>query len=101
VDPRYAYAAQPAGYNTYRPDYYNMQNVNNMPPPPRMYDPNAARPPVYEGPAGATKVAPSQWGNEPAHRPADADDYAPPPGPPPPAAMGANHTGSSNNPYRQ
>lgn len=95
VDPRYAYAAAPAGYATYRPEYVGM---HAMPPPP-VYDPT--RPPVYEGPDGASKVDPSQRRDEPTNRPADqqADEYAPPPGPPP-AAVTANHTGSSNNPFR-
>lgn len=90
VDPRYAYPQ--SSYNNYRPDYYNMQN--NMPMPPPVYDPNAARPPVYDDPQGATKTAPSQWGQQPTYRPADqqADDYAPPPGPPP--AVTANHSGT-------
>ncbi len=97
VDPRYAYAAHPGGYATYRPDYYGMQT---MPPPP-VYDPRAVRPPVYDGPGpeGATKIAVSQWGGEPPRRPQN-DDVGPPPGPPPPAVQ-ANNTGSSNNPYRQ
>jgi hypothetical protein len=55
VDPRCAYAARPGGYATYRPENYNM---TAMPPP--IYDPNAARPPMYEGPDGASKVDPSQ-----------------------------------------
>ncbi|KAJ9132982.1 hypothetical protein NKR23_g11064 [Pleurostoma richardsiae] len=102
VDPRYAYP-QPAGYSNYRPDYYGMQPQPFAAPPP-VYDPNAPRPPIYDGPEGATKVAPSQYGNQPTYRPADqdqapmGDDFAPPPGPPP--AVTANHTGSSNNPYR-
>ncbi len=97
VDPRYAYAAQPAGYANYRPEYYGMQNMQ-MPPPP-VYDPSAPRPPIYEGPDGATKIAPSQWTDQPAHRPND-DEYQPPPGPPPAAAVQPTNTGSSNNPYR-
>src|SRR3569833_682046 len=95
VAPRYAYATQPGGYYSYRPDAYGMQ-----PMPPPVYDPRAPRPPVYDAPAGGSKVAPSQWGNEPTNRPL-GDDFEPPPGPPPPAAVPANHTGSSNNPYRQ
>jgi len=91
VNPRYGYSAGPVGYSTYRPDYYGME-----PMPPPVYDPNATRPPVYEGPEGGTKTAPSQW---PTHRP-EMDDFAPPPGPPPPAVT-AVHTGSSNNPFRQ
>ncbi len=95
VDPRYAYP-QPAGFTTYRPEYHGMQNMapQAVPPPP-VYDPN--RPPMYSGPDGATKVAPSQWGNEPTHRP-QGHDYEAPPGPPP--AVTADQTGSSNNPYR-
>ena len=97
MNPAYAYSTGPVGYSTYRPDYYGMQE---MPPPP-VYDPTAARPPVYEGPEGGSKTAPSQWGNEPTHRP-ETDEFAPPPGPPPPpAAVTATHTGSSNNPFRR
>lgn len=102
VDPRYAYPPQttnPNGTNYYRPGYqaqydpsYNMQN---MPPPPPMYDPSAPRPPMYEGPEGGSKTAPSQ-------------EYEAPPGPPPAQAqtpataaqpVGRNDTGSSN-PFR-
>ncbi len=97
VDPRYAYATQPGGYNTYRPDYYGMQN---MPAPPPVYDPNAPRPPVYDGPDGGSKVAPSQWTSQPAHQP-EHEEFQAPPGPPPTAAVTANNTGASNNPYRQ
>ncbi|PSR87417.1 hypothetical protein BD289DRAFT_482150 [Coniella lustricola] len=68
------------GYPTYRaelqPQYYNMQP--NMVPPPPMYDP-AGRPPIYEGPAGGSKAAPSQ---QPMYRPAD-EEYGAPAGPPP------------------
>lgn len=97
VDPRYAYPPQttnPNGPGYYRPGYqaqydpsYNMQN---MPPPPPMYDPSAPRPPMYEGPDGGSKAAPSQ-------------EYEAPPGPPPAQAqaqpVGRNDTGSSN-PFR-
>jgi len=93
VDPRYAYAAQPVGLTNYQPEYYGMQA---MPPP--VYDPKAPRPPVYEGPDGAAKVAPSQFGNKPTDGPEDDEEYQAPPGPPP--AVSADHTGSSNNPYR-
>jgi hypothetical protein len=97
VDPRYAYAAHPRGYYNHRPEHYGMMA---MPPP--TYDPNAARPPVYEGPDGATKVDPSQRRDEPTHRPGDAEDgedFAAPPGPPP--SVQRDDTGRSNNPYRQ
>ncbi|KUI57099.1 hypothetical protein VP1G_04405 [Cytospora mali] len=109
VDPRYAYPPPPPGNNTnyyYRPGYQNQYdpsyNMQNMPPPPPMYDPNAPRPPMYEGPQGSSKTAPNQ-------------DYEAPSGPPPtqqqqqaaPAEtttaaaqpVGRNDTGSSN-PFR-
>lgn len=89
-------------YNQYpQGGQYGLQNI----PPPPMYDPNAAMPPTYQPPAGATKVDPSQWRSEPTRRPAENGEPAPsydaPPGPPP--AVTANHTGAStvsNNPYR-
>lgn len=97
VDPRYAYP-QPAGYTTYRPDYYGM---NAMPPPP-VYDPS--RPLIYDGPPGSTKVDSAQASQQPQAHP-------PPPPPPqeagiagpqvPPPTVTANHTGSSNNPFRR
>ncbi|KAM0335284.1 hypothetical protein ACHAQA_000329 [Verticillium albo-atrum] len=88
VDPRYAYP-QPTYYATYRPgaDGYGMQN---MPPPPPMYDPSAARPPMYVPPEGGSKVDPSQgYGRE---------SFAPPAGPPPPQQTGVatNNTGNTN-----
>ncbi|KAL8393316.1 hypothetical protein RB595_003194 [Gaeumannomyces hyphopodioides] len=96
VDPRYAYP-QPAGYTTYRPDYYGM---NAMPPPP-VYEPS--RPPMYDGPPGGTKVDPAQTSQQ--------SQAQPPPPPPqeagiagpqvPPPTVTANHTGSSNNPFRR
>jgi len=49
-----------------------------MPPP--VYDPKAPRPPVYEGPDGAAKVAPSQFGSKPTDGPEDDDEYQAPPG---------------------
>ncbi|KAH6669441.1 hypothetical protein B0J14DRAFT_517698 [Halenospora varia] len=80
--------------------YYNQYDMQaNMPPP--MYNPNAQMPPVYQPPAGATKVDPSQWRAEPTRRPAESDpapDYTAPPGPPP-AALRPDNTGASNNPY--
>lgn len=98
VDPRYAVPAWPgqAVYVQYHPGgpqaptgagagggpggWYNMQN---MPPPPPVYDAN--RPPMYDGdsasPAGATKVDPDQQGA------VNRDDYAPPAGPPPGAGL--------------
>lgn len=86
VDPRYAYPQ--ATYTNYRPGYYQQYppgyNMQNMPPPPPMYDPSAPRPPMYDGPQGGTKLAPTQ------------DYEAPPPGPPP---AQRNDTGSSN-PFR-
>ncbi|KAF3762199.1 hypothetical protein M406DRAFT_341467 [Cryphonectria parasitica EP155] len=101
VDPRYAYPQ--SSYTTYRPDYqgqyYNMQP--NMPPPPPMYDP-AGRPPIYDGPVGGTKTAPSQWTQGPTPRPAD-EEYGSPEGPPPAhtaaSPVAPQGTGSSN-PYR-
>ncbi|KAH7001644.1 hypothetical protein EDB80DRAFT_98578 [Ilyonectria destructans] len=65
-DPSYQYP-QPAYYPP--PNGYQMYN---MPPP--VYDPS--RPPVYEPPAGGTKVDPMQ---------ARQSEYGPPPGPPPPS----------------
>lgn len=95
VDPRYAFQ-QPAGYQTYRPNYYGMQT--GMPPPPPMYDPSG-RPPMYEGPQGATKTAPNQWPQYPPPPPAGRDaEYGAPSGPPP-AQLAPNNTGSTN-PYR-
>lgn len=91
VDPRYAYPQ--ATYTNYRPGYYQQYppgyNMQNMPPPPPMYDPSAPRPPMYDGPQGGSKLAPTQ------------DYEAPPPGPPPPGPRPAerNDTGSSN-PFR-
>lgn len=86
VDPRYAYPQ--ATYTNYRPGYYQQYppgyNMQNMPPPPPMYDPSAPRPPMYDGPQGGSKLAPTQ------------DYEAPPPGPPP---AQRNDTGSSN-PFR-
>ncbi|KAJ4393859.1 hypothetical protein N0V93_003075 [Gnomoniopsis smithogilvyi] len=94
VDPRYAYP-QPAQYNTYRPEYYNMQP--NMPPPPPMYDP-AGRPPMYEPPPQGTKAAPNQ-GSMPTYRPPQVgEEYGAPSGPPP-SHLAPEHTGSTN-PYR-
>lgn len=100
----------------YDPSYQNPQvfytayprpgaqyGMHPMPPP--VYDPNG-QPPTYQGPAGGTKVDPSQWRSEPTRRPAESGEQAPeyeaPPGAPP-AAVHANHTGGStvsNNPYR-
>lgn len=75
----------------------------NMAPPPPMYDPNG-RPPNYDGPAGATKTAPQQqWNTQPpqqASSPPRDEEYGAPSGPPPPAALHADHTGASHNPYR-
>lgn len=60
-----------------------------------MYDPNAPRPPMYDGPQGGTKMAPNQ-------------EYEAPPGPPPLAAaapmatvqpVARDDTGSTN-PFR-
>jgi len=88
-------------YSTYRPSQgqYGMQ-----PMPPPMYDPSQPPPPTYQPPAGASKVDPSQWRAEPTRRPAESGERAPeyeaPPGPPPAAALQANNTGTSNNPYR-
>lgn len=86
VDPRYAYPQ--STYTNYRPGYYQQYppgyNMQNMPPPPPMYDPSAPRPPMYDGPQGGSKLAPTQ------------DYAAPPPGPPP---AQRNDTGSSN-PFR-
>lgn len=86
VDPRYAYPQ--STYTNYRPGYYQQYppgyNMQNMPPPPPMYDPSAPRPPMYDGPQGGSKLAPTQ------------DYEAPPPGPPP---AQRNDTGSSN-PFR-
>ncbi|KAH8899229.1 hypothetical protein GQ53DRAFT_303962 [Thozetella sp. PMI_491] len=97
VDPRYAYP-QAAGYQPYNPNSYGM----NWVPPPPVYDPNATRPPMYNGPGpeGSTKVDPSQWMTEPTRRPADqqAEQYAPPTGPPP-SALRPEGTGNSN-PFR-
>ncbi|KAK3694605.1 hypothetical protein B0T22DRAFT_345769, partial [Podospora appendiculata] len=82
VDPRYQNPQAEA--QAYHPNnqYYSMQT---MPPPP-VYDPTSARPPMYEGPppAGSTKADPSQptWRAEPTRRP-DTEDYEAPPGPPP------------------
>ncbi|EEY17597.1 conserved hypothetical protein [Verticillium alfalfae VaMs.102] len=101
VDPRYGRPhQQPAYYATYRPGYgeayaqgqghggYGMQN---MPPPPPMYDPSSARPPMYVPPEGGSKVDPSQtYGRE---------SYAPPAGPPPPqqqTGVATNTTGNTN-----
>lgn len=111
VDPRYAFPQ--SNYRTYRPEYanqqYNMQG--NMPPPPPMYDPSG-RPPMYDGPAGGTKTAPSQWTQDPTHRPSGAaaagaagaggqdEEYGAPSGPPPAHMQQPEHTGSTN-PYRQ
>lgn len=93
VDPRYAYP-QPSSYTTYRPEYYNMQP--NMAPPPPMYDPRG-RPPMYDGPQGGTKTAPSQWTQGPTHRP--DEEYGAPSGPPPAQRLAPENTGSTN-PYR-
>lgn len=87
VDPRYAVAAQPRGYYTYRPDQYNMQP--NMPPPPPMYDPGAPRPPIYDGPQGGSKVDPAQTSAPP------YPSYQQPA----PQPVVNNTTGGSNNPY--
>lgn len=107
VDPRYAFPQ--SSYTTYRPEYANQQQYHmqgNMPPPPPMYDPSG-RPPMYDGPAGGTKTAPSQWAQEPTHRPGGAagqdEEYGAPSGPPPPPTAHVQqpeHTGSTN-PYRQ
>ncbi|KAK3336454.1 hypothetical protein B0T19DRAFT_39310 [Cercophora scortea] len=84
VDPRYQNPQ--AEFQSYQPNnqYYGMQT---MPPPP-VYDPSSARPPMYEGPPpeGSTKADPSQptWRAEPTRRP-DTEDYEAPPGPPPSA----------------
>jgi hypothetical protein len=75
--------------------------MHPMPPP--LYDPNAPMPPVYQPPAGGSKVDPSQWRAEPTRRPSNGEpspEYEAPPGPPPAAAVQADHTGASNNPYR-
>lgn len=87
-------------YQTYRPDYYGAQP--GMPPPPPMYD-AAGRPPMYDGPQGATKAAPSQWPQPPpaaAQGPAGRDEEYGVPSGPPPSHVARNNTGSSN-PYRQ
>ncbi|KAH7156242.1 hypothetical protein EDB81DRAFT_756733 [Dactylonectria macrodidyma] len=63
-DPSYQYP-QPMYY----PQPSNGYPMYNMPPP--VYDPS--RPPVYEPPAGATKIDPMQTRHS----------YQPPPGPPP------------------
>ncbi|KAH6900240.1 hypothetical protein B0T10DRAFT_20657 [Thelonectria olida] len=62
--PVYGMYAAPNGYG------YPMYN---MPPP--VYDPN--RPPMYEPPAGSTKIDPMQ------DRHYEQPEYQPPPGPPP------------------
>lgn len=73
-----------------------MYGMQTMPPPP-VYDPNGARPPMYEGPPppGATKVDANQ---QPVYRPADqqAEEYEAPSGPPPVAAQNTGNT----NPFR-
>lgn len=98
LDPRYA-PPQPA-YGTYRPaDAYGMNG--NMPPPP-VYDPNAARPPIYSPPEGASKINPAQgYGYGPAQA---SGEYAPPPGPPPSGQQEGvaweNGQNNNANPFR-
>jgi len=90
LDPNYQYP-QPET----RPYFHNQQyfGMQNMPPP--VYDPAAARPPMYSGPQGpagppdgATKVDPTQQ---------NAPQYEAPPGPPP-STIPPQNTGS--NPFR-
>ncbi|KAM3069333.1 hypothetical protein ACMFMG_010836 [Clarireedia jacksonii] len=81
-------------YTTYPPS--GQYGMYPMAPP--MYDPNAQMPPTYQPPAGATKLDPSQSRAQPVN-PQSSQEYEAPPGPPP-AAVQANHTGASNNPYR-
>jgi len=94
-DPSYQ---NPSVYYQPYPPQGQQYGLHSMPPP--MYDPNGSMPPTYQPPAGATKVDPSQWGAT--RRPVEVGEPSPayeaPPGPP--AAVQANHTGSSNNPYR-
>ncbi|TVY46540.1 hypothetical protein LOCC1_G003344 [Lachnellula occidentalis] len=95
-DPSYQ---NPSAYYQPYPPQDQQYGLHSMPPP--MYDPNAPLPPSYQPPPGATKVDPSQWGAT--QRPVEVGEPSPayeaPPGPPP-AAVQANHTGSTNNPYR-
>lgn len=90
MDPNYQYP-QPET----RPYFHNQQyfGMQNMPPP--VYDPAAARPPMYSGPQGpagppdgATKVDPTQQ---------NAYQYEAPSGPPP-STIPPQNTGS--NPFR-
>ncbi len=86
--------------------------------PPPVYDPNAARPPMYEPPTDATKANSNQQqnagqsqqptdehveyapppGSPPAASSQLQDTYAPPPGPPP-SAVRPQGTGNTN-PFR-
>ena len=72
--------------------------MHTMPPPP-VYDPNAARPPVYPGPpeSGGSKVDPNQGGvmyGEPSPSYAAATATAPP------QQQTAGVVPENNNPYR-
>ncbi|PQE18853.1 Ubiquitin- ligase sel1 protein [Rutstroemia sp. NJR-2017a WRK4] len=89
-----AYQDPPVYYTTYPPP--GQYGMHPMPPP--MYDPNAQMPPTYQPPAGATKLDPSQFRAQTVNA-EPSPEYEAPPGPPP-AAVQANHTGASNNPYR-
>jgi len=91
-----AYQNPSVYYNTYPPTgQYGMQPMAAP-----AYDPSAPRPPMYQPPAGGTKVDPAQSTNRPGS--SGEPRYNPPMGAPPPAVQ-ANHTGrsvESNNPYR-
>lgn len=94
VDPRFRYP-QP-NITSYRSNGQQIYDMHAMPPPP-VYDPNAARPPMYEPPAGATKTDANQQYQPPQYGVAAAPssqyqqppasyapfEYAPPQGPPP------------------
>ncbi|KAK3986892.1 hypothetical protein QBC44DRAFT_131685 [Cladorrhinum sp. PSN332] len=126
VDPRYRFPQ--ANIRPYAPNGQQAYDMYSVPPPP-VYDPNAARPPMYmyEPPVGSTKVdynqqlpsaqqqpgaAPSQehvqyaapLGPPPppvALSTQQQDTYAPPPGPPPPSASTIQQQGTGNtNPFR-
>jgi hypothetical protein len=95
VDPNYQYPQAEARPYFHNQQYFGMQNMPNMPPPP-VYDPNAARPPMYPGPPsppdGGSKVDPSQ------QQQTGVTGVYPPPAGPPPGAMPQQNTGS--NPFR-
>ena len=91
VDPRYQWPQATAA--PYYPQNNNNYGMHNMPPP--VYDPNAARPPMYPGPPeGGSKVEPNQQQQTGASPSYDV----PPPGPPPQQTGVVEN--STNNPYR-